>query len=53
MHALCGRHLITAGDQVHELRDEQMLVLAPGIPHAVAAEEESEMSMTVHLNQAA
>jgi hypothetical protein len=27
-----------------------MLILAAGLPHAVAAEEESEMLLTVHLN---
>ena len=53
MHVLRGRLKITAGDQVHELRNGQMLILAPGIPHSVAAEEESELLLTVHLNQAA
>lgn len=52
MHVLCGRLKITAADQVHELRGGQMLILAPGVPHAVAAEEESKMLVTVHLNQA-
>jgi quercetin dioxygenase-like cupin family protein len=53
MHVLRGCLKITAADQVHELRAGQMLVLAPEVPHAVAAEEESEMLVTVHLNQAA
>ena len=53
MHVLSGCLKITAAEQVHELRAGQMLLLAPGIPHAVAAEEESEMLVTVHLNQAA
>jgi quercetin dioxygenase-like cupin family protein len=50
MHVLRGRLKITVGDQVHELRARQMLILAAGLPHAVAAEEESEMLLTVHLN---
>ena len=49
MHVLRGRLKITAADQVHELGTGTMLVLAPGVPHAVAAEEESEMLVTVHL----
>jgi len=53
MHVLRGCLKITAAGQVHELRAGQILFLAPGVPHAVAAEEESEMLVTVHLNQAA
>lgn len=49
MHVLRGRLKITAEDQVHELVAGQMLVLAPGLRHAVAAEEESEMLVTVRL----
>jgi quercetin dioxygenase-like cupin family protein len=49
MHVLRGQLKITAEDQVHELRSGQMLVLAPGLKHAVAAEEESEMLVTVRL----
>jgi quercetin dioxygenase-like cupin family protein len=49
MHVLRGRLKITAADQVHELGTGTMLVLAPGVPHAVAAEEESEMLVTVLL----
>lgn len=49
MHVLQGRLKITAEDQVHELRAGQMLVLAPGLRHTVAAEEESEMLVTVRL----
>jgi len=52
MHVLRGRLKITAEDQVHELRSGQMLVLAAGIEHAVAAEEESEMLLTVRLDRA-
>ena len=49
IHALRGHLKITAEDQVHELRAGQMLLLAPGIKHAVAAEEESVMLLTVRL----
>src|SRR5579872_6673187 len=49
MHVLRGRLKITAADRVHELRTGQMLILAPGVGHAVAAEEESEMLVTVLL----
>lgn len=49
MHVLRGRMKITAAGQVHELRTGQMLILAPGMAHALAAEEEGEMLVTVHL----
>jgi quercetin dioxygenase-like cupin family protein len=49
MHVLRGRLKITAGGQAHELRGGQMLVIAPGVPHAIAAEEESEMLVHIHL----
>lgn len=52
IHALRGLLKVTAEGQVHELRGGQMLVLAPGIRHAVAAEEESEMLVTVRLTGA-
>jgi quercetin dioxygenase-like cupin family protein len=51
IHVLRGRLKITADGQVHELRGGQMLVLAPDVPHAVAAEEESEMLVTIHLTK--
>ncbi len=51
MQVLDGRLKITAEDQVHELGPGQMLVLAPGLRHAVAAEEESMMLVTVCLTQ--
>ncbi len=49
MHVLRGQVKITAENQVHELRSGQMLVLAPGLKHTVAAEQESEMLVTVNL----
>lgn len=53
MHVLRGRMKITAAGQVHELRAGQMLILAPGVAHAVAAEEEGEMLVTVAQEQSA
>jgi quercetin dioxygenase-like cupin family protein len=49
IHVLRGCMKITAANQVHELRAGQMLILAPGMEHAVAAEEEGEILVTVHL----
>lgn len=49
MHVLRGRLKITAAEHVHELGAGQLLVLAPDVPHAIAAEEESEMLLSVHL----
>lgn len=51
MQALRGHLKITVEDQTHELQAGQMLVLAPGIRHAVAAEDESELLVTVHLTR--
>jgi quercetin dioxygenase-like cupin family protein len=52
MHVLRGRLKISAADKVHELQTGQMLILAPGVRHAVSAEEESEMLVTVRLTPA-
>ncbi len=49
MQVLKGRVKVTAEEQVHELSAGQMLVIAPGLRHALAAEEESEMLVTVRL----
>jgi quercetin dioxygenase-like cupin family protein len=49
IHVLRGRLKITLDKQVHELVGGQMLLLAAGVEHAVAAEEESEMLLTVQL----
>ena len=49
IHVLRGQLKITLDTEVHELRSGQMLVLAPDVEHAVAAEEESEMLLTVQL----
>ena len=47
IQVLRGCMKITAAGQVHELRAGQMLILAPEVEHAVAAEEEGEMLVTV------
>lgn len=52
IHVLRGRLKISAGDKAHELQMGQMLILAPNVPHAVSAEEESEMLVTVDLTAA-
>jgi quercetin dioxygenase-like cupin family protein len=49
IHVLRGCMKITAADQVHELRAGQMVILSPGMEHAVAAEEEGEILVTVYL----
>jgi quercetin dioxygenase-like cupin family protein len=53
MHVLRGCMKVTAAGQVHELRAGQMLILAPGVAHAVAAEAEGEMLVTVHQERSA
>lgn len=50
MQVLRGRLKITVDGKVHDLKAGYMLVLAPGVKHAIAAEEESEMLLTVHLD---
>ncbi len=49
MHVLRGQLKITAEGQAHVLRAGHMLLLAPGLKHAVSAEEESVMLLTVRL----
>ena len=49
MHVLRGCMKITVAGQVHELRAGQLLIVAPGMEHAVAVEEEGEMLVSVHL----
>jgi quercetin dioxygenase-like cupin family protein len=49
MHVLHGHLKITLEDHVEELGTGQMLILAPGIKHAVAAQQESELLVTVRL----
>jgi|GEM_PF-931823 len=53
IHVLRGRLRLTAEKQEHDLRAGQMLVLAAGVEHNVAALEESAMLLTVHLDHVA
>ncbi len=49
MHVLKGRMKISAGAVEHELKAGQILVLDAGVRHALKAEEESEILVSVHL----
>ena len=49
MHVLKGWMKISADDVEHELKAGQMLVLASGVRHALKAEEESEVLVSVYL----
>ena len=49
MHVLKGSMKISAGTVEHELKAGQMLVVNPGVRHALKAEEESEVLVSVHL----
>jgi len=48
IHVLRGRLRVTAESQEHDLGAGQLLVLAAGVEHNVAAFEESAMLLTVH-----
>lgn len=50
MQVLKGRVKITANDTEYELKAGQLLALAGGVRHAVKAEEESEMLVSVCLD---
>jgi quercetin dioxygenase-like cupin family protein len=52
IHALDGRLRVAAGGETHELTAGQLVALAPGVPHDVAAAEPSRMLLTVHLEPA-
>ena len=49
MHVLKGRMKISAGAMEHELKAGQILVLDAGVRHALKAEEESEVLVSIHL----
>lgn len=53
IHVLKGRLHVTAEEQEHDLGVGQVLVLASGVEHNVAAVEESAMLLTVHLDSVA
>jgi len=48
IHTLAGRLVVVADDEAHTLGPDQVLALAPGVPHTVRAETASEMLLTVH-----
>lgn len=50
IQVLRGKFKITADQKIYEMTAGQMLVLAPKTPHAVAAEEEGEILVTVLLS---
>jgi quercetin dioxygenase-like cupin family protein len=47
-----GHLRVTADAQPHDLHAGGLLVLAPGVEHDVVARQESEMLLTVHLENA-
>ena len=49
MHVLKGWVKITADSTEYELKAGEMLAVAPGVRHAIKAEEESQVLVTVHL----
>lgn len=49
IQALAGRLNVSAAEATHALVQGQVLVLAPDVPHAVSAEEASQMLLTVSL----
>lgn len=51
IHCLEGRLRVHADNQEHDLPAGQLLILKPGVPHDVRAEEASAMLLTVHLQQ--
>lgn len=51
IHAHSGRIRVTENDNTHDLSAGKMVVLAPGVPHAVEATEPSVMLLTVHVER--
>lgn len=47
IHALAGRIEVIVSGTTHQLLPGQLLALAPGVPHSVAADIPSEMLLTV------
>jgi len=52
IHVLKGLMKVTAGDEVHEMHGGQILMLAPGVLHSLAALDESEVLVSVNLGAA-
>ena len=51
INVLDGRLQVAAGGQEHALPAGTLLILAPGVPHAVRAEEPSTVLLQVHLDE--
>lgn len=51
IHVHRGRLRVDEGGRTHDLTAGRVLVLDPGVPHAVRAAEESVMLLTVHLER--
>ena len=51
INVLDGRLRVRAGDVEHSLPAGNLLILAPGVRHAVHAEEPSTMLLQVHLDE--
>jgi quercetin dioxygenase-like cupin family protein len=49
---LQGRLAVHVGDQRHDLAAGNVLVLSPGVPHALHAEQRTQMLLTVSLQPA-
>lgn len=49
LHVLDGRLEIETPEEHHEIADDGMLIIRPGIAHSVRAQEPSKMILTVHL----
>ncbi|MGV3618849.1 MAG: cupin domain-containing protein [Fimbriimonas sp.] len=49
IHTLQGRLRVRTPEDAHVLAAGQVLVLAPGVPHDVVAEEASQMLLTVSM----
>ena len=52
VQVLRGRLTVNAGGERHELPAGRVLVMAPGVPHDVRAEEPTQMLLTVSLQAA-
>jgi quercetin dioxygenase-like cupin family protein len=51
IHVLKGHLQVKAEGQVHDLLAHTVLALAPGVEHDVVAQQESEMLLTVQLDE--
>lgn len=49
IHVLRGHLAVGAEGETHNLKDDEVLIMAPNVPHDVRAVEESEMLLSVYL----